>query len=423
MARFLYLTPYFPPQSRVGALRPLKFSRHLPAFGWEPVVVCDLWDGAKTSEALLAAVRDDTVVVRDYSVRAAAAEARFWADRGREPEVRQAPKVSWSDWIPGWLNNPELVPLGEHSPNMPHGYATGRRVLEEFACHAIVVNADPYAATLVGARLSRETGLPLVIDLRDPWAPCELRRPRRPAPIRSLVDRLERIAVEASAKVILNTETAHRDYLAHYPDLRADRFTFLRNHSDPELIGTGEHPGFDRFTLLFLGHFRRFVEGTSLLEALVELRRRGHTSSDVHMVVTGDCPASTWARARELGVEDMLTLHPYVPYTEVGAIMAAADLMVVLGHETRQRIPAKLYDYVVSGRPVLAVSENPEINRLLSELEGGSTVPFDAIGEMADRIEAAMEAGRRVTVPRAELGLTSREASRKLARLLDEVAR
>ncbi|MFT5993917.1 MAG: hypothetical protein ACI82G_002922, partial [Bradymonadia bacterium] len=35
----LYITPYFPPATKVGALRPLKFVRHLGAHGWRVVVL------------------------------------------------------------------------------------------------------------------------------------------------------------------------------------------------------------------------------------------------------------------------------------------------------------------------------------------------------------------------------------------------
>ena len=129
MRQFLYITPYFPPQSRVGALRPLKFARHLPARGWSPVVLCDLWDEPQRSLPMLEAVPGDTTVIRDYSHRARAAEAAIGQPRpARSSNGGGGAKLN--DLLPDWLNNPELVPLGEHSVHMPYAYRAARRALE-----------------------------------------------------------------------------------------------------------------------------------------------------------------------------------------------------------------------------------------------------------------------------------------------------
>ena len=79
MHDFLYLTPYFPPQGRVGALRPLKFCRHLPSLGWRPIVLTDLWSGATLNRRLYEAVPSDIPIVYDYSARASKAFDRFEA--------------------------------------------------------------------------------------------------------------------------------------------------------------------------------------------------------------------------------------------------------------------------------------------------------------------------------------------------------
>ncbi len=417
MRRFLYISPYFPPQSRVGALRPLKFARHLPSFGWAPVVLCDLWKGAALNQDLTRAVPDSTIVVRDYSRRARSASATA-PTKAPTTTAPAGPKRKLP--IPEAWTNPELVPLGEHSIHMPHALAAGRRVLAQTRCEAIMVNADPYAALLVGAQLAKESGLPLVQDLRDPWSVCELRRPRRPAPIRRLVDALERRAFLQSAHVIINTETALADYRAHYPDFDADRFSCIRNHADPSLIGHGSHPGFDRFTLLFLGNFRRFLDGGVLLEVLAALRERGVDPGALQLVVTGEVGAETWEKARSLGVADMLIKAPFVAYPQIGPVMAAADVLMILSNATRGRIPAKLYDYVQTDRPIVTVAQNPELRQLV-EQHGGAMFGFDDVGHIADHIQSLHAAGR-TTVERPEAALLgSRQASEALAAILDRV--
>ncbi len=431
LRQFLYISPYFPPQSRVGALRPLKFARHLPAWGWSPVVLCDLWPSADVNPELNAAIPDSTVIIRDYSARARRAEAALTtpprpADAAQARPRRRGKLAAWASGaltLPRWLDNPELIPLGEHSVHMPHALKAARRALSaQPRCEAIVVNADPYAALLVGAKLARETGLPLIQDLRDPWAVCELRRPRRPTPILQIVDRLERAAFDPAARIILNTETTLRDTLAHYPDMPPSRFACIRNHGDAGLIGAGHHPGFDRFTLLFLGNFRRFVEGDILLDLLAALQRRGLDHRDLQLVITGAFPQETRALARLKGVEAMLSDHPFVPYSEIGAVMSAADLLVALSNRTTQRIPAKFYDYALTGRPILALADNPEFGDLVSQ-SGGAIFGLDEPEAAAAHVHALITRGRAQIIERRPLGLSSEEASGALAAILDEVTR
>jgi glycosyltransferase involved in cell wall biosynthesis len=304
---------------------------------------------------------------------------------------------------------------------MWHALRAGRRVLAHSDCEAIVVNADPYAACLVGRQLGLEHGLPVVHDLRDPWAPCSLRRPRRPLPQRILVDHLERSCVESAARYVLNTETALEDYRAHYRDVPPERFDVIRNHGDRELVRGGSYPERARYTLLFLGNFRRFVGGEVLVELLAELCRRGLGGDDLCLCVTGRVPHDARQLARSAGVEAMLDEHPFVPYREVGTFMETADVLVALCHDTRQRIPAKIYDYATTDRPMLIVCDNPELDRMLDGVEGARIHRRIDVRRMADTIVAEMALGRRRSVDRSTSGLDSATASAKLARILDEV--
>jgi glycosyltransferase involved in cell wall biosynthesis len=428
MHQVLYITPYFPPQSQVGALRPLKFVRHLPQLGWLPVVLTDLWPGAAVDPALRDAVPPEVPVIHAYSRRAGPAlrELQTHGPRPkRTPNGRDRLQARVLQLLPHWLNNPELIPLGEHGIDIPHALKAARHALEDHpGCEAILVNADPFAACLVGAQLKHETGLPLVLDLRDPWAPCRLRRPRRPAPMRWLEDKLERWCVETADHVILNTRHTLDDYRAHYADLPPEHFSFLRNHFDAQLSGSGRHPGFDRFTLLHLGRFTRFRTADGVLQMLAELQRRGIGPEHLQLAVTGDPGEAAWKAARALGVDDYLRVEGHVSYRKVGAVMAAADVLLMLAEPGAvQRIASKYYDYLGSERPVLAITDNPEAVEIMEQSGAGRALGYGDVAALADAVQAEMALGRQRTVARRPIGVTSREATEQLVAILESVVR
>jgi glycosyltransferase involved in cell wall biosynthesis len=422
MRQFLYITPYFPPQTQVGALRPLKFVRHLAQHGWQPIVLCDLWPTDAMDPSLEAMVPESVVVVRDYSHRAGPTHARMAeiAAQGQRPKPK--PKLH-ERLLPAWLNNPELLPLGEHSPDMPHALFAARKLVKQYpGIEAIVVNADPFAASLVGARLKAETGLPLIQDFRDIWAPCKLRRPRRPLPLRWVEDKLERVCVEAADHVLINTELSLRDYLVHYPDLPRERFSVLRNHFDAALVGHGSHPGFDRYTLLHLGQFSRFRVADPLVRAVAALVDRGVAKDALQVVSTGAFGEQALQLAEELGVRELFRQEKPVPYHEIGPILHAADLLVMIAEpDADQRIASKFYDYLGARRPMLAISDNPESAEILGQHGAGEQFGHRDVHGMADFLKREMALGRQRTVQREMGDLSSEVATARLAQILDDV--
>lgn len=418
----LYITPYFSPATKVGALRPLKFVRHLAEHGWRAVVLADLRPTDATHAALWDAVPSDVDVHFRYSAGAGAQLERALRNTGPAPAPKAAPKRKIE--APSWLQwSPEYVPLGEHGPRIPGALRAARELAKRTAFDAVLVNADPYAAMLVGARIAAELGVPVVHDLRDPWSVCDLRRPRRPALQRRLVDRLERSAIEASACTILNTETTLAAYRAHYADLPADRFACIRNHGDASLVEGAPRAVRDPaapFTILFLGNFRRFLQGDALLGGLAALRDAGFGPDAVRFAVTGHVTDEAREHAARLGVAAYLEARPFVPYVEIGAAMDAADLLIA-NIPSRMRVPAKLYDYALSRRPILALgdADHTELRSLVDRLPGARFAASTDSTAVATAMRAAVDDGKAVSIDRSETGLDSATATAKLATILN----
>ncbi|MCA9681918.1 MAG: hypothetical protein KC457_06960, partial [Myxococcales bacterium] len=138
MRRFLYISPFFPPMTRVGALRPLKFARHLPDHGWAPVVLCDLRAEDEVDARLEQALPDSTIVIRDYGPKAAHARGRPSA-----PAAPSAPSAPERPRKPGWFarHGEDLNPLGAHVFTIGHALRAARAALRAHRdCEAIMVN-------------------------------------------------------------------------------------------------------------------------------------------------------------------------------------------------------------------------------------------------------------------------------------------
>jgi len=358
MKRLLYITPYFPPNSRVGALRPLKFIRHLGDFDWQVTVWADFRKNYGIHKRLEEFIPKEVQVIRTYSAKGIS-EWNLQTNHETEdaPEIKNTSAGSNRYW-----HNPELIPFGEHLFDIPHALKTGRELISEHKFDAILANIDPYAAGWVAMKLGKEFDIPVVADFRDPWSVCELRRPLRPAPIRWLTDVLERKVVQSCASVILNTETTMNHYRQHYADLPPEKFHFIRNTHDRALLYQRDKVVFPaKHNILFLGNFRRFLDGREAFEILAELKSRGYSPQEINLVVCGNTTEESNDIAKELNVSEYIHAIPSVTYSEILPVMQGADVLLIIANKTVQRLPSKLFDYAASDKPILCMTTAPEL--------------------------------------------------------------
>ena len=395
MPHCLYLSSAFPPIAQVGGLRAYKFARHLPAAGWRVTVLCAPVPAATADDGLLAQLPADVGVVRgwgrpeDALVDERSEAGLFDGSGATSSPLRGRLAALRRKQLP-----PDFLPLGRREiPRAWHGLAAAEAVIEEERPDVILASIDPEATMVAGARLSQRHGIPLVLDFRDPWATCDLRRGARWPLQRRLVDAIERGAVEQAAAVIWNTETARSVASEHYGPSLAAKFSVVRNHHDSGLIGraVAQQPDAQGpFRLLILGRLRKYVEGAVLFRALALLRAAGVTAEQLLVEIAGTVPIESVRFATELGVGDFVKVKGSVPHAEIGEAMARADLLLALTHASMQRIPSKLYDYLATDLPVVVLADNPEIAAMTAEFAGVAQLPLDDAAGLASALATAM---------------------------------
>jgi len=439
MRAHLFITPYFPPLSDSGVKRAVHLVRHLPSFGWAPVVLATRAVNEPEDWSLLDAVPRETIVSYGYSgrLRPALKQAGqllgpvrkrvLRRNGGRPPggppsstDAGGKPKRDWTF----------LTPFDRFLADTPAGIRAGARLIREHGLRAIHVSADPWSGLVAAYALHRRTGVPLVVDLRDPWSTHEGKMALRPALSRHWLRAFEAALFRAAAAVVLNTETAREAYVAAYQGrLPPDRFHCIRNAFDAGLFHAGEPERRPGFTLLYFGTFRKFVGPELLLQGFARfVAREDLTPGEARLLVVGHVTPAHLRRAAALGLDGFVESRAAVPFRESLPVLSGADaLALVVEPACQQQIPGKLYDYLAAGRPILAVSANAEVNALIEDAGAGLAAPYDEPEATADRLATLYRESRagtpRVVAPEVLDAFTAREQARRLAGLLDGAAR
>jgi glycosyltransferase involved in cell wall biosynthesis len=410
MRRVLMVAFQFPPFAGSSAVqRALHFARYLSDFGWTPMVLTAApraYD--QTSPDLLRDIPPGVLVRRAFSLDA----ARDLSFRRRYPAAWARPD-RWISWLPAAVCS-GLALIRKHRPS------------------ALWSTFPIPTAHLIADRLHRATGIPWVADFRDPMVQPD--DPSDPALWRS-VERVEQRTLASASLNIFTTEGTRAMYRSRYSRLPPDRFAVVENGYDEEAFaGLASAIAVRRADeprrLLHSGAIYPLErDPTALFRALQILRRAGLISPDrlrVTFRATGH-DAAIRSMIDAAGVADLVEIAPPIAYRDALREMMNADgLLLLQAAQVRTQVPAKVYEYMRAGRPVIALtSPGSETARVLDEARIGHVARIDDEHDVARVLDGFLRSADAGSVPKPERAVVERASRRsrtgELAGLLERV--
>ena len=280
-------------------------------------------------------------------------------------------------------------------------------------------------AHLIGSSLARRTRLPWVADFRDPMAQDDY--PTDPT-IRRSFEKIERKAIVNACFSTFTTPSAVREYKERYPQ-HAQRISLLENGYDEETfagIEAGGAPNPGRITLLHSGIvYPSERDPTKLLEAIRRLREEQQGLYE-KLVVRFRAPVHDELLnnlAQQYGVADAIEVLPPTGYRDALREMLCADgLLILQAANCNAQVPAKLYEYLRAGRPLLVLTD-PAGDTAKVARDAGITeiAALDDANGIADLLSRFIQSpdNRALPSPDAVASASRRERTRQLAELLN----
>ena len=368
MKQVLLISPYFVPSLDIGAKRALNLVRYLRSFGWDPLILASPCNDLNRDSCLEQLLPDNLYVCHKFG-----------------PSARHSnPEIITKSINPLFKKLDEkgsyYTPFDQFLWYVPSAISAGKRILNRNNIRAIMVNADPWSGFIVANYLAKYADIPWVADLRDPWSIHTFKMSMRPAITRYLIDTFESAFFHSAAKVILNTELCCQAYRNKYcTTLDATRFTYIRNAFDPSIYRPVEIlPPTGKFSLHYFGSFRSYLDPEPLFKLTRQfITKHGHKSENMELVFYGKQRSQDIELARKFGLAGYIRYQDRVGLREMLLhLKSASVLLLVEGPNRRLQLPAKLYDYLAAKRPILALSDNPELNNIITETASGVSANF-----------------------------------------------
>jgi glycosyltransferase involved in cell wall biosynthesis len=403
--RLLMIAYYFPPLGGIGSLRAVRYVRHLPEFGWEVSVLAPDRGGSYRDDQLEV---PPTKLVRSRAVDLSAAGKR--ALRVPGPNGPAVPSNGLHALARTaahrWLYFPDAQ-IGWY----PGGVTAGARMLRRQRFDAILSSSQPITGHLIARTLRRRSAVPWIAEFRDPWAD---RLDSGPRTLRRAAALESRLAREADALVMPSWTWA-----ARYERLWERQIAAIPNGCDEELPEPA--PPAER-VLTYVGSFYPGLQDLSSLWGVMA-RAREARWPPLRLRDVGVLPRELRDEIAAHRVSDLIEETGYVPHAEALRISACSSGLLmagpVVGDEmSRGVIPAKVFEYLASGLPVIYVGD-PESD-VARVLHGQPECHLIAAGAGVD-LEVALARCDGRTVRRDVSAFSARRQAESMAALLGEL--
>jgi glycosyltransferase involved in cell wall biosynthesis len=378
--RVLFVSYLFPPVGGAGVQRAAKFVKYLPAHGWTPSVLTVANPSVPVFDDSLSAEVPPQVLIRramtwepSYAVKiitagAGQADASYFSSFPR---------------LARFLARGLIKTLLQPDPQvlwLPGAMREGLKLLREVRHDVIFATAPPFSSFLVAARLSRHSGLPLVLDYRDEWTICTAHwENRRQDLLSRYIQRRLQYQVLRQARVVIATTRSSAEALAQIC-LAADSkalVTHIYNGFDaidfPVLPPSGQNGSL--FRLVYVGTLWNLASIDPLVEAVREFASRTPALAPyLELVLAGRRTQQQQQRLEALkALPCRVSEYPYLDHRRSLELLSSATMSCILLSDlpgTARVVPAKVFECMAARRPVLAIAPRGELTELLSRYAG-----------------------------------------------------
>ncbi len=186
-----------------------------------------------------------------------------------------------------------------------------------------------------------------------------------------------------ASKLIFTAESARRMYMDRYADLPAERCVVISNgydEADFEGLELDARNGrnCNRFRLLHLGLlYPEERDPRPFFQAISRLKAEGKLSPESISIEMRACGFENLyaPMLRDLQIQDIVALLPPLPYRDALQEAASADaLLLMQAASCDHQIPAKVYEYLRLGKPILALISPTGDTATLLRATGGATL-------------------------------------------------
>lgn len=357
MKKVLIITYYWPPAGGPGVQRWLKFVKYLPEFGIQPVVYVPenptypIIDIDLVQEVSEKAIILKKKIVEPYGLASVFSKKNTKGiSSGIIPNQKKQTFIQKTMlWVRGNIFIPDArVFWVKPSVNYLKKY------IQENQIDTIITSGPPHSLHLIGLQLKKDLQVNWLADFRDPWTTIGYHQALK---LSSYADKkhkaLEKEVLNTADTIIVTSKTTKTEFQA----LTNQSIEVITNGYDVEKVT--KHPLDEKFTLAHIGSFLSDRNPEILWQSLQELISENDSfTKHFELKLMGKVSQEILDTISKFGLQKHLNNLGYVSHKEAVEHQRKSQVLLLIEidrTETKSIIPGKVFEYLVSERPIIAI--------------------------------------------------------------------
>jgi glycosyltransferase involved in cell wall biosynthesis len=380
--KLLIVSYLFPPVGGIGVQRALSLAKYLPRCGFEVHILKGTNAGGPVHDPdLLRQVPPEVLVHQAWSPEVPfAIRQKLWSRIKARPTSQQPRNATGTERHVGFLEKvikrvlcpePEILWV-------PFAMRQARRIIRQHRIGSVLVTVPPFSALLVGTAMKRAfPSIKLISDFRDEWLSFYLKdfEFQNNDHTRRRATDIERETVEYSDLVVAVNQSSRDEIRRRYPREPDRKFQVVSNGYDPEVFAAFEpRPNpLPRMLITHMGTLYKTASPRYFLDAMDRLPEEIRTKAETRFLGR----VSDTERALLDNRKHLVNVMGFMPQAEALKWTEETDyLLLTMTNEIS--VPGKLFEYMATGKPILAVTpRGSEVDRILQHTGGGICAPPD----------------------------------------------
>lgn len=355
----------YPPQSGSGVTRGLKFTEYLPSFGWKPYVISlkktiSNPKGERIPSDTSVYYTTNLIMLDDFFSNIAKKSHNYI----NNPDAKKS-----TSWIIKSLKTSITYFLPDvHVGWIPLTLITGVKIIKRESIDAIYTTSPPATSAIIGALLKKITKKPLIVDFRDAWTFN---------PNISYVTKfnksLESFVLKNADKLIVVTPVIQKQYVSKYPCIVKKTNLIYNGFDFNDLPSKKDIKLFKKFTITYTGTFGGTRSPHLFIKSIENILQNNKIPKERFQIkFVGLNDMSIKDISSNIFIRDVVEFIPKVPLKEAMHLIYNSHLLLLI--EFKDAFTTKVFEYLTSSRPILALISTGELEKFLNEYSDNSCI-------------------------------------------------
>lgn len=372
--KVLIITYYWPPAGGPGVQRWFKFVKYLPEFNINPVVFIPKNPNYPIIDESLASEVSKDITIINHPINEPYKWAGFFSNKSSKTISKgiifDNDEQSFMEKVMLFVRGNFFIPdarVGWVKPSVSFllDYIKKENI------ETIITTGPPHSVHLIGLQLKQKLGVKWLADFRDPWTTIGYHKQLKlTLASKTKHKSLEKQVLNNADQIIVTSFVTKKEF----QNITNRPIKVITNGYDDEVAVDFNMD--NKFTLSHIGSLLSKRNPEILWQVLKDLvNENADFSKDVQLNFVGFVSKNILESIRNFNLSNYIYEAGYVSHKEAIKTQKESQVLLLIevdSEDTKCIIPGKLFEYMVSNRPIVAIGpKDSDVEKIIKETNTG----------------------------------------------------